>query len=512
MTYITTPIYYVNGDPHVGHAYTTIIGDILKRCAQLRGKKVFYTTGVDEHGQKSQKSIEQSGLSATQYLHSQSEKFRQLFQHLNVSHDYFVRTSNRKHKSAVENILKGLFQRGLLIKKQYNGLYCEGCEQFKTISDLDDRGFCIDHQLPPEQFSETNYFLELEIHRHWLIAYVHDHIDWIQPLQSRNEVLNLLKKPLDDFCISRPKKRVTLGIELPFDKNYVTYVWFEALLNYITSIGYPDNISNFQKWWHSSIHLLGKDILKTHCIYWPILLRIIGIDPPEGIQVHSYWLGEGGLKMSKSLGNTIDPREIIEIFGSDVFRFYLAKNTSKSDSQISLRLIQECYQKDLANNLGNLHLRVVKLTKKFFNDQKPICKKLHSEDQTLINEVAARAQKVFPKNNLISEISILAKTIISLGSLVNIHFNQAAPWSLPKTPEGQKRLASVLYSSLDALRIIWELAYPILPNISQKALRSIGEKVLSHKTQKHDFHPLRLRIGDNAALEKAVILFPKIND
>lgn len=317
--YITTPIYYVNGAPHVGHAHTSVMGDILKREYRMQNKNVFFTTGVDEHGQKNQKAIEKSGCSAQEYLDNRCAEFRSLADKLNVKYDYFVRTSNESHKKAVQYVLNEVNHKGLIISKEYEGLYCVGCEMYKTQSDLDENGCCPDHQIKPILMKENNYFFKLSEYQEWLIDYIKTHPEWIQPTHYANEILHLLEEPLPDLCISRTKERCNLGVELPFDSNYVAYVWFDALINYISSIGYPEKQLNFDKYWGNSVHLMAKDIIKTHCIYWPIMLKAIGLEPQNRNYIHGYWTGEGGIKMSKTIGNVVDPFEIIEEYGADAF-------------------------------------------------------------------------------------------------------------------------------------------------------------------------------------------------
>jgi methionyl-tRNA synthetase len=357
--YLTTPIYYVNGDPHIGNAHTGIMADILKRAAQMRGVDVFLTTGTDEHGQKNEEAVEHSGLQVGEYLERQSGRFKALFDSLQITYDMFVRTTSPRHMDGVRIFEQMLYDSNLLVKKKYHGTYCSGCEQFKKTSDLDGNGRCIEHpSLVSEELDETNYFLPIEPFRQWLVDWIETHPLWVQPERYRNELRQMLQTPLDDLCISRPRTRVRLGIELPFDHDYVTYVWFDALINYITNVGWPDQ--KYAKWWSCARHLIGKDILKTHCIYWPIMLKSIGVEPPAAVAVHAYWLGAGGLKMSKTLGNVVDPNEVVQILGADALRFYLAKNMrSTCDTQIALPLIIRTYNADLANKVGNTLSRLV---------------------------------------------------------------------------------------------------------------------------------------------------------
>jgi len=260
--YFTTPIYYVNGDPHIGHAHTSVMADVLRRAALMRGDEVFLSTGTDEHGQKNQQSAEESGLGVREYQDRQSGRFRALFERLNVGFDFWTRTSSDGHKAAVQAFLSRLMDRGLVARKEYSGVYCVGCEQFKRPSDLDERGRCSDHpSLTPQETSEVNYFLTLAPFQDWLVGEIERREDWIRPGFYRRELLAMLASPLEDLCISRPKSRVWLGVDLPFDPDYVTYVWFDALVNYVSNIGWPDD--GYLRWWPGATHLLAKDILKT---------------------------------------------------------------------------------------------------------------------------------------------------------------------------------------------------------------------------------------------------------
>jgi methionyl-tRNA synthetase len=493
--YITTPIYYVNGDPHVGHAHTTVMGDIMKRVSLMNGDHVFFTTGTDEHGQKNQAAAERSGLCAAAFLDQQSAKFQRLFNQLEVSCDYFVRTTRPHHVAAVEYVLRKLHKEGLIVKKDYEGMYCEGCEMFKRGVDLDEEGNCIIHQAPVERLSEENYFLQIEPYREWLRSYVEQRPGWLEPPVFRRELLNMLEEPLEDLCLSRPKSRVWLGVELPFDSGYVTYVWFDALINYISSVGYPHDLHTFEQWWSCSVHLMAKDIIKTHCVYWPIMLKALGLQPPTACRVHGYWVGERGVKMSKSLGNVVDPTSMVEQFGPDAFRFYLAKTMRHTDSPIGEKLVRRCYETDLANNLGNLFLRSVKLAKRHFEDRVPRPDGMQDRERQLLEHVAIRARELFPPSGDLSGITALARGVADLGKWLNGYFETAAPWTLGREPAQRQQLGNILYTTLDALRLIMECAYPVIPHTANEMLVGIGSEPVPHGRCKHEFVPRRLVAG-----------------
>lgn len=476
--YITTPIYYINGAPHIGHAYTTILGDVLKKFEQMRGTEVFYTTGTDEHGQKNQHSWQESGMELKDFLKMRSDNFRRLFDKMDIDYDYYVRTSSDEHKAVVSDVLNYIYKLGLIKKKSYEGLYCEGCEQFKKPSDLDERGFCPDHQKAPKLITEENYFFPLEEHRQWLINYINEHPDWIRPKRFAKEVLGMLNEPLDDLCISRPKNRVWLGVDLPFDNDFVTYIWFDALINYISSLGWSSDDSKntkFKELWSNSTHLLAKDILKTHAVYWPIMLKALGIEPPKHLIVHGYWLGEGGIKMSKSLGNVVDPYEVMETMGIEPLRFYLCNAMSLTgDSQISVDLLKQGY-KQLANNLGNLQMRVLKMIAKSLDGKVPSNKGLTAEDKALLENLANTFGRIYKYGEMSLElVSELSEEILKAGAAVNAYFAANEPWVLAKDETKKERYEAVIYTTLDALRLIAVAVYPFMPQISQKILNSLG--------------------------------------
>jgi len=310
--YVTTPIYYVNASPHIGHAYTTIVADVLARYHRLSGYRTFFLTGTDEHGDKIAEAAEKGGVTPKAYADRISGQFRELWPKLSVTNDFFIRTTDAAHVETVQAILRQVHEAGDIYFGHYEGFYCVGCERFYTEKELID-GKCPDHQTEPEFRKESNYFFRMSKYQDWLISYIKDHQDFIRPERYRNEVLAFLREPLEDLCISRPKSRLTWGIPLPFDDNYVTYVWFDALINYITGVNYPDG-ENFRTFWPVAQHLIAKDILKPHGIYWPTMLKAAGIEPYQHLNVHGYW-NINQSKMSKSLGNVVRPLDLKDKYG-----------------------------------------------------------------------------------------------------------------------------------------------------------------------------------------------------
>ena len=355
--YITTPIYYVNARPHLGHAYTTIIADVASRFNEMRKKDVFFLTGTDEHGDKVVRAAKKENLSSRSYVDKISALFQDLWPELNIKHNYFIRTTDPSHIAVVEQILQKIYDSGDIYFSEYEGLYCFGCERFYTQRELVD-GKCPDHKTAPEVIKESNYFFKMSKYQDWLIDHIKKNPDFIRPQRYKNEVLAFLKEPLEDLCISRPKTRLKWGITLPFDKDYVTYVWFDALLNYVSALGYPDG-DLFKKYWPVAQHIVAKDILKPHGIYWPIMLKAAGIDTYKHLNVHGYWNVDQS-KMSKSLGNVVEPLQLKEIYGLDQFRFFLLRDmTFGLDSSFSEETFVQRINSDLANDLGNLFSRIL---------------------------------------------------------------------------------------------------------------------------------------------------------
>jgi methionyl-tRNA synthetase len=503
--YLTTPIYYTNGDPHIGHAHTTIMADILKRAAQLKGTEVFLTTGTDEHGQKNQEAASAADLAPQQYLDIQSAKFRALFERLNIGFDHWVRTSSNDHKRGVQEALSRLNGKGLIIKKDYSGLYCLGCEQFKKSSDLDEQGRCPDHLVAPAMTTETNYFLKLQDHQDWLRDRIQDSPDWIKPELYRRGMLGMLDSPLEDLCISRPKSRVSLGVEVPFDTDYVTYVWFDALMNYLTSLGWPDG--TVSTWWPTATHLMAKDIAKTHCIYWPIILRVLGVEPPAAFRIHGFWVGEGGIKMSKSLGNAVVPDELANLVGVDGLRFYLAKSMKNIDAEISEKLVVAVTNADLANNLGNLYARLVKFAIKNYQNTVPVPSCIDPTDEWLRRWIVEEIQVAYGSLDL-TTISSFVNRLLGIADRMNAHLTDVGFWSLVRQEGAKERLDSIVYVGLDCLRLLFEAFFPVIPATSDRALKNLGLAPLSSLTGTHEFAPGRLAPG--TALGDDTNYFPRI--
>lgn len=506
-SYITTPIYYVNGAPHIGHAHTSVMADILKRNRTACGIETMLTTGTDEHGQKNEEAAHESGLATDEYLTMRSGEFQKVFDLLNVDYDYFVRTSRKFHMEQVAHFEQLLLDAGLIVKKQYKGIYCTGCEQFKKLSDLDENGRCPDHpSLEPEELDELNYFMQIEPFRKQLIDLIESDPDFVSPAAYRSQLLNMLEEPLEDLCISRPVHRVSLGVRLPFDPDYVTYVWFDALINYVTNLKWPE--PGYAQWWDQSEHLIGKDILKTHGIYWPIMLLGIGEKPPGRLSVHGHWVGQGGLKMSKTLGNTVDPIEVANTFGVDALRYYLARHMrAESDSQISMELLGQTYNSEMGNKIGNLFSRAGKFAHSRFDGKIPSCGSLSADDER-VRETALAAAKNFAERFELRDVPRVTQDVVSCAEMLNEYFAEQAPWELIKNEATAARCATVIYVTLDCLRLLFEGLRQIIPQSSDKALETLGSPLVLEAGQ--PWSPALDDLEQGGTMSEVVSLFPRV--
>jgi methionyl-tRNA synthetase len=460
---VTTPIYYVNAEPHIGHAYTTIVADVLNRFNILIDRDSFFLTGTDEHGDKIVKAAEKSGRSTKAYVDEMSGLFRALWPKLNIGLNHFIRTTDGSHMETVKLILNKVKEKGDIYFSDYEGLYCFGCERFYTDRELVD-GLCPDHLTAPEPIKEANYFFKMSKYQSWLIDHINRNSEFIRPERYKNEVLSFLKEPLDDLCISRPKSRLTWGITLPFDENYVTYVWFDALINYISAIDYPDGI-RFQTFWPTAQHIIAKDILKPHGIYWPCMLKSAGIDPYQHLNVHGYWNVDEG-KMSKSIGNVVKPLDLVDIYGLDAFRYFLLRDMVFGlDSEFSEEALVARINADLANDLGNLFSRTLTMLHKYHEGKVPLSKEEMREDKQ-IKEDALELMEHYQ-----SQMTRLGfhKTLIAIWEFIgklNKYIDTMAPWVLAKTD--RDRLATVMSCLVESLKIVSVLLWPFMPETTEK--------------------------------------------
>ncbi|MCG6893776.1 MAG: methionine--tRNA ligase [Desulfobacteraceae bacterium] len=507
--YITTPIYYVNAKPHLGHAYTTIVADAIRRFHQMRGAETFFLTGTDEHGDKIERAARKENLEPKAYADCISELFRELWPKLNAGFDKFIRTTDPDHIRVVQHILQKIYENGDIYFSEYEGLYCYGCERFYTERELVD-GKCPDHQVAPDTIREANYFFRMSRYQQWLIDHIQENADFIRPERYRNEVLSFLKDPLDDLCISRPKKRLQWGISLPFDDQYVTYVWFDALLNYVSALAYPDG-ERYRTFWPHAQHIVAKDILKPHGIYWPTMLRAAGIPVYRHLNVHGYWNVDES-KMSKSIGNVVDPLKLVGVYGLDAFRFFLLRDMAFGlDSNFSEVALVQRINSDLANDLGNLFSRTLTMIHKYRGGTIPAAKAGAERDFDLhlseaARELVAEYDEAMETFGFHRALAAVWQFINRMNKVIDV----SAPWVLAKDPAKKDHLDAVLYHLAEGLRIVSGLLYPVMPETSSTMQRHLGMD-----PEKPYYLLERLRAwGELTAgtlLPETVSLFPRVD-
>jgi len=477
--YITTPIYYVNAEPHLGHAYSTIVADVAARFHRLTGDEVRFQTGTDEHGDKIAQAAEARGVTPQQYADQISGLFRHLWPELHITNDKFIRTTDPDHKQVVQSILQKVHDAGDIYFAKYGGHYCVGCERFLTEHEMVD-GKCPDHGTVPVYQEEENYFFRMSNYTEQLKAHIEAHPDFIRPERYKNEVLAMLEQGLEDLCISRPKTRLTWGIDLPFDAGYVTYVWFDALINYLSGLGWPGG-ENMAKFWPGAQHLIAKDILKPHAIFWPTML--MSLARAEGrpaqdylykhLNVHGYWNVDQA-KMSKSLGNVVRPLELAEIYGVEAFRYFLLRDMAFGlDSSFSEQALVERYNADLANDLGNLFSRVLTLLHKFRGGVVPEPGPEQAEDADLAALGAAVLREYRRENRTFAFHKALA-SVWSLISAGNKYVVVSEPWALAKDPALAPRLDRVLHDLCQLLARVAVLIWPVMPLTAEQMAGVLG--------------------------------------
>lgn len=505
--YLTTPLYYVNAKPHIGHAYTNILCDSFARYHRSIGEKVFFLTGTDEHGTKIQKAADEERKLPKAYVDEIVPHFKDLWRILGITYDHFIRTTDEGHKKIVQNVLKDLEKKGDIYKASYKGWYCLPCESFWTGFQLSD-GKCPDCGRGVEELEEENYFFKLSKYQDWLIKYIEDNPDFILPVIRKNEILGFLREPLEDLCITRPKSRLAWGIDYPGSDDHIVYVWFDALLNYITAPEYTLNEKKFSELWPANVQFLGKDILRQHAVYWPIMLKAIGLEMPRTILAHGWWK-IGGAKVSKSLGNSIDPFEIVKVYGDDAFRYFLLKEVTLGlDGAYSEELLSERYRSDLSNDLGNLWHRFASMLQKYFDGEVPKCSHDISNDP-LIRETFKLWEHV-NKSMLEYNPRQALSSIWAVITLANQFVEEKKPWVIAKDPKRRDELAGVLLMLGECISHIGVLLTSFLPNTAKTILSRL--KITDAENIHDEVSFKKYFLTEGALVEKGDPLFPRLDE
>jgi methionyl-tRNA synthetase len=517
VVYLTTPIYYINAPPHLGHAYTTIVADTMARYGRLAGADVRFLTGTDEHGDKIAQAAAKGGEAPQALADRNSKAFREQWDALGITYDDFIRTTEPRHARVVQAILQALHDRGEIYFGKYGGQYCFGCERFYTEKEIVD-GKCPDHQTPLAHIEEENYFFRMSAYQDWLRGYLEAHPDVVQPDRYRNELLGFLREPLQDLSISRPKSRLQWGIPLPFDDRFVTYVWFDALLNYVSALGGP-GAADFARYWPHVTHLIGKDILKPHGIYWPCMLRAAGLLRDEGasdaplpgfarLRVHGYWTLGGG-KISKSVGNVVEALALTRKYGNDAFRYFVLREMPfGQDANFSEEAFVERLNADLANDLGNLVSRATTLIAAHGRPGAGAPGRVVTPDAALA-DVFRRARRAADEAMAQFACSRALVAIWEGVTAVNQYVDSRQPWALAKDPQGGGRLAEVLVTLAEALRCLGVMLLPFLPEASARIRRAVGDTSPGRLDDAGFGRPWRIP-EDLGAVQRLTGLFPRV--
>ncbi len=500
--YVTTPIYYVNDVPHIGHAYTTVAADVLARYKRLKGFDVFFLTGSDEHGQKVEKAALTNGETPLELADRVVKRFQSLWEKLGIANTDFIRTTQERHKQGVTRIFEQLIKQGDIYLGEYEDWYCTPCETFWTETQAVD-GKCPDCNRPVEKLKEESYFFKMSAYGEQLLAHIEANPDFIQPKSKRNEIVSFIKDGLRDLSVSRTS--FSWGIPVPGNDRHVIYVWFDALTNYITALGYPDTTGNYSKYWPVDVHLIGKDILRFHTVYWPTFLMAAGLPLPKKVFAHGWWTVEGQ-KMSKSLQNVVEPNMLIDKYGVDVVRYFLMREVPFGlDGDFSHSSLINRINSDLANDLGNLLSRSTAMLVKYFDGVVQAPGELSELDQSLKNKAVEMISAV---DTCMEELAF-SKALQAIWDVIsagNKYIDETTPWAMAKDPAQRERLGTVMYCLLEVQRLINTLIAPFMPETSAKALGFLGCQTEVAATQ--------LSWGllaPGTTIAKAEALFPRID-
>lgn len=469
--YITTPIYYPSAKLHIGHAYCTTIADSIARFKRLAGYDVFFLTGSDEHGQKIQLKAQEEGIQPIEYVDRIVAGFQNLWKRLNISNDDFIRTTQKRHEKVVQEIFNRIYAKGDIYKGSYKGLYCTPCESYWTEHQLDENGCCPDCHRPVQEVKEEAYFFKMSKYADRVLQYIEDHPDFIQPASRRNEMINFIKQGLEDLCISRTS--FDWGIPVPIDGKHVIYVWFDALTNYLTPIGFLDNPEMFKKYWPADLHLVGKEIVRFHTIIWPCILMALDLPLPKKVYGHG-WLIVDGDKMSKSKGNVVDPILLIDEFGADAIRYFLLREINLGqDGNFSRDALIQRINADLANDLGNLLHRTLNMIGKFQQGTVLEAKGGNDVDASLKSD-AMQAVKSFAEGMENMQLSATIKNVWAFIGRTNKYIDETAPWALAKDPEKKQELSNTMYNLVESLRIISVMISPFMPTTAERIWKQLN--------------------------------------
>jgi len=498
--YITTPIYYSNSEPHIGTVYTTIVADTFARFYRLKDYDVFFLTGLDEHGQKLARTAQEKGYTPQEYVDMMAQRFLDTWKKIGITNDDFIRTTQKRHEEVVQKVFQKLYDNGYLYKGTYAGWYCTPCETFYQKEELHD-GNCPNCGRPVEFLEEETYYFKLSEFGPALLKYIEEHPEFVYPESRRNEVISFIKSGLKD--ISATRTTVKWGIPVPFDPKHTVYVWFDALVNYISALGYlSDDDTKFRRYWPADVHLIGKDILRFHAIIWPAILMALNIPLPKTVLAHGFWTIKGG-KISKSKGNKVDPHELINIYGVDALRYFLLREVPLGlDGEYSDEAFHRRYTSDLANDLGNLLNRVLTVAEKYSEGKVPNPSEMKEEDKALLEkteETAKRVEEEMEKFNPSSALGSIWEVIQD----ANRYIDQQAPWNLTSDKE---RLNTVIYTLLEALRRISILLYAFIPDSAVKIQEQLG-----YQDPQFSWDLIKdVKIPEGQKLNKGKILFPRV--